>query len=56
MAALARSGTRGKDVEDELRTVDDLTVGRLLQIALLGGREIVVEDQDVGAVGEHLGA
>jgi hypothetical protein len=48
---LPRPGTTGEDVEDELGTVDDLTVERAFQVALLGGREVVVEDNQTGMLG-----
>jgi hypothetical protein len=38
-----------EDVEDERAPVDDLARERLLQVALLRGRERVVEDDDVAA-------
>ncbi len=38
---------RGEDVEDDLLAVDDAQAGRvLLPVALLGGRELVVEDDE----------
>src|ERR1035441_453354 len=48
-AAFAGSRARGKDVQNELGAVDDLGVYQLLEVALLGGREVVVEDHHVGA-------
>ena len=44
---------QGEDVEDERRTVDDLHVAahRLLEVRLLGGRQLVVEHDEVGRVG-----
>ena len=41
---------RRKDVENQLGAIEDLDVERFFQIAGLGGREIVVEDHDVGRV------
>src|SRR5690606_27746665 len=38
-----------EDVEDELGTVEDLQRGRLGDVARLGGREVAVEDDQVGA-------
>jgi hypothetical protein len=35
----------GKDVEDQLRAIDDFNASRAFQIALLGGGEFVVDDQ-----------
>jgi hypothetical protein len=43
-----RSRPPGEDIEDELRAVDDLAVDRFLDVAELSGRELVVEDDDVG--------
>ena len=42
--AFARAGAAGEDIEDQLRAVEDLDIERLLQIALLGGRQFAVED------------
>ena len=51
--ALLAGGVQGEDVEDERRTVDDLHVAahRLLEVRLLGGRQLVVEHDEVGRVG-----
>ncbi len=48
---LVRLGAGGEDVEDQLGAVEHLHAGRLLQIAGLGGREVVVEDDHVGLRG-----
>ena len=37
----------GEDVEDERDAIDDVDREQLLEIALLGGRQLVVEDDDV---------
>src|ERR1035441_2868814 len=52
-AAFARPGARCKDVQDELGAVDDLGVYGLFEVALLGGREVVVEDHHIDAVGSY---
>ena len=46
-ATLVGLGSAGKDIEDQRRAVDDLGVQRLLQIAKLGGRKLVVDDDHV---------
>ena len=38
----------GEDVEDQLRAVDDSRMNLALNIALLGRREIVIEENQVG--------
>ena len=43
-----RAGAFGKDIEDQLRPVDDLDAGGAFQVALLGGSQIVIHDQNVG--------
>src|SRR5206468_2039779 len=48
---LARVGAVGKDFENDLLPVDDGETGELLPIALLCGRERLVEDDHVGAIG-----
>ena len=52
-AALTRARMAGKDVQDELRAVDDAAVELFLQIAQLGAGQLVVEDDET-CVG-HLG-
>ena len=47
--AFARPRAPREDVEDELRAVDDLAVERLLEVAQLRRRQLVVEDDDVDA-------
>jgi hypothetical protein len=54
-AAFARPRARCKDVQNELGPVDDLGVYGLFEVALLGGREVVVEDHDLGAARSHGG-
>ncbi|WBL36204.1 hypothetical protein O0235_00895 [Tepidiforma flava] len=49
-AAFAGAGAGRKDVEDEGGAVDDLDAEGLFEVALLGRRQFVVEDDDVGAV------
>ena len=44
-----RASAASEDVEDQLRPVDDLDADRLVEIALLRGRQFVIDDQDVGA-------
>ena len=53
---LGADGVLGEDVEDQLRPVDDAGREGVLEGALLGRIELVVDDQDVGpAIGvEHL--
>ena len=45
----------GEDIEDHLGAVDDLDVELLLEVAGLGGAQVVVEDDHVGLLGldEH---
>ena len=45
---LARARAAGEDVEDQLRAIHHLAPERLLEVAHLGGREVVVEDDHVG--------
>ncbi len=45
--ALARARTPREDVENELRAVDDLPTDAGLDLAQLGGRQLVVEDDGV---------
>ncbi len=45
--AFTSPGAAGKDVENELRAVDDPAIERVLEVALLGGREVVVDDHEV---------
>ena len=47
-ARLPRAGAAREDVEDQLGAVDDLGVQLLLEVAHLRGREVVVEDDEVG--------
>ncbi len=46
--ALAGASVAGEYVEDEGGAVDDLFAQLFFQVALLGGAEFVVEDNDVG--------
>src|SRR4030042_6562374 len=46
--ALVRPGPLGEDVEDELGPVDDLDLDLLLEVLLLGGAGVAVEDDHVG--------
>ena len=41
-------GPRGEDIEDQLAAVHHLDANGLLQLANLGRRQVVVEDDDVG--------
>src|SRR6478752_5663630 len=53
--SLGADGVLGEDVEDQLRPVDDSRLERVLERALLGGVELVVDDEDIGlAVAEEL--
>ena len=49
--ALAGAGVAGKDVEDELRAVEDAAGQRGLKVAQLRGRQVVVEEHQVGLRG-----
>ena len=51
--ALLARGVLGEDVEDQRDAVDDVAFEQLLQVALLGRGELVVEDHDVDV--ERLG-
>jgi hypothetical protein len=46
--ALTRGGVLGEDVEDERLPVDDVDLEPLLEVALLGGAQLVVEHHHVG--------
>ena len=48
--ALARAGAAREDVEDQLRPVERLAADRLLEVALLRRRELVVEHDHVRPV------
>lgn len=53
-------GAIGEDLEDDLFAIDDAEAGEFFPVALLGGRELFVEDDDVGVggfglIGELLG-
>ena len=45
--ALARPRAAGKDVENELRAIDDLPFELRFELTKLRGRQLVVEDHDV---------
>ena len=47
-AAFPRARAPGEDIEDQLRAVDDLGGKLLFEVALLGGREVVVENDQAG--------
>ncbi len=53
--AVSRARALGEDVEDQLRAVDHAQFEPLGDVACLRGREIVVEDHEVGVVleGQH---
>ena len=51
--SLGAAGVLGEDVEDHCRTIQRGAVQDLLEVALLGRREVVVEDHGVGV--ERLG-
>ena len=51
--AFAGAGVAGKDVENQLRAIDDAAVKFALEITKLGRRQLVVEDENSG-IG-HLG-
>jgi hypothetical protein len=44
---------RGKDIQDQAHAVDHPTVQATLQIAFLGGRQFMVENDDIGFGGRH---
>ena len=46
--ALARLRALRKDLEDELRAIEDARIDGALDVALLRGRELVVEDHERG--------
>src|SRR6266852_3261973 len=48
--ALVTLGALGEDVQDQTRAVDDRAAERLLQIALLRGRQVVIENRERGAL------
>jgi hypothetical protein len=48
--ALVALRPQGKDVEDQRRTVDHAAIELALEVALLRGRDVVIEDDDVGLV------
>src|SRR5450759_5205626 len=45
-STFVRLGVQGEDVEDQARAIDDLRLDGFLERALLGGRKLVVGDQD----------
>ena len=47
--AFARPRAAREDVENELRAIDDLAIERVLEVAQLRRRQLVVEDDDVDA-------
>ena len=47
--ALGADGVLGEDVEDQLRPVDHPRLQRILELLLLDRRELVVDDQRLGA-------
>ena len=53
--AYAAAGALREDVEDQRRAVEDPAIERLLEIALLGGRERRVEDHETGVGGRSQG-
>ena len=53
--ALAGARPPGEDVEDELGAVEGLAAHRVLEVALLGGRELVVEEHQVGVAAPRRG-
>ena len=46
-APFGRAGAVGEDIEDQLCPVDDLYPDRLFEIALLRGRQFVIDDEHV---------
>jgi len=51
---LGRLGAAGKDVEDEVRTVDGLDVGFLLDVHDLGAAQLIVENEEVDIAVGHV--
>src|SRR5207249_6334975 len=49
--ALAAARPPGEDVEDELGAVERLAADPALEVALLGGRQLLVEEQEVDVLG-----
>ena len=45
--AFARARAPGKNVQDQLRPIDDLALQLLLELPQLSRRQLVVEDDDV---------
>jgi len=46
--ALASAGVAGKNIEDELRAIEDATGQRGFEIAQLRGRKVVIEENQIG--------
>ena len=53
--ALTGAGVSGKDVQNELRAIDDAHGQQVVQVARLRRREVVVEQDQVGTGGGHHG-
>ena len=53
-ASLRSAGTRGKNVEDHLASVEDFELRRFFQVADLRRRQVVVEEDHVGVSGLDL--
>ena len=51
--AFVRAGAGAEDFQDQSRAVDDLGLPRLLEIALLHGRQLVVDDHQTYALLFH---
>src|SRR5438128_11614520 len=51
--ALPRAGAPGEDVEDELGAIDNFYLKLLLEIPLLGRREVLIENDDRRAGGRN---
>src|SRR5437773_1387241 len=50
-ACFGRTGASGENVENQLAAVEDFDVGGFLQVACLGRREVVIENDDIGLFG-----
>ena len=48
-ATLTRMGARRKYIQNQLGTIDDFGVQLFFEVALLRGREVVIEDHQAGA-------
>ncbi len=52
--ALVGPGALGEDIENEARAVEDAALEGFFEVAFLTGREVMVEDDQIGGMGVHL--